>query len=63
MQLTGKMIKGLMRKHGVTMRQLKARHQINLKRIREVRASGVTGLLAEEWMFLITGAWPTKSPQ
>lgn len=58
MELTGHMVKRLMRKHHVTMRQLKAKHLITLKRIREVRENGVEGFLAAEWIYLITGQWP-----
>ena len=58
MKLTGNMVRRLMRRHRVTMRDIKAKHQISLKRIREVRAGGVEGFLATEWLFLITGQWP-----
>lgn len=61
MKLTGNMIKRLMRRHRVTMREIKMRHKITLKRIREVRAEGVVGFLAEEWLFIITGKWPDGS--
>lgn len=61
MQLSGKEVIRLMRKHKVTIRDLKSRFQITLKRIREVRAIGVVGFHAEEWTFLITGSWPTCS--
>ncbi len=58
MKLSGSMVRRLMRRHRVTMRGIKAKHQISLKRIREVRAGGVEGFLAAEWIFLITGQWP-----
>jgi hypothetical protein len=58
MKLSGHMVKRLMRRHRVTMREIKTRHQITLKRIREVRAKGVEGFLAAEWLFIITGKWP-----
>jgi hypothetical protein len=58
MQLTGTMVKRLMRKHHVTIREIKAKYQISLKRIREVREKGVTGFCASEWTFIITGKWP-----
>lgn len=58
MKLTGNMVKRLMRRHKVTMREIKAKFQITLKRIREVRANGVEDFLAAEWIFIITGKWP-----
>lgn len=61
MRLTGNGIKRLMRSHHVTMREIKSRYKITLKRIREVRANGVTGFAAEEWIFIITGKWPDGS--
>jgi len=60
-KLSGKTITYLMRHHKVTMRDIKSRFGINLKRIREVRLNGVTGFCAEEWVFIITGAWPDGS--
>lgn len=53
-------IRQLMRKSGVTIRSMASQHNISLKRIREVRASGVHGTLAEEWFYLITGKWLTN---
>ena len=58
MKLSGNMVRRLMRRHRVTMRDIKAKHQISLKRIREVRTGGVEGFFAAEWIFLITGQWP-----
>jgi hypothetical protein len=58
MNLTGSMIIRLMRQHRVTMRDIKARHGVTLKRIREVRTKGVRGFAAEEWFMIITGKWP-----
>lgn len=58
MQLTGSGVVHLMRKHQVTMRDIKAKYQITLKRVREVRAKGVYGFAAAEWTFIITGKWP-----
>jgi hypothetical protein len=58
MKITGTQLVRLMRKHKVTMRQIKAKYQITLKRIREVRANGVEGFAATEWIFIITGTWP-----
>jgi hypothetical protein len=58
MKLTGNMVKRLMRNRRLTIRDIKTRHNITLKRIREVRSHGVSGFLAEEWIFLITGQWP-----
>lgn len=56
--LSGSMICALMRKHQVTIASLAAKFTLTKMRVREVRAKGVTGFLAEEWMFMITGQWP-----
>jgi hypothetical protein len=48
-RLSGAMVRRLMRKHGVTIRALAAKHGILLKRVREVRATGARGFLANEW--------------
>jgi hypothetical protein len=56
--LSGAMICRLMRKHRVTITGLATKHNITQKRVREVRSKGVPNLLAREWVFLITGAWP-----
>ena len=58
--LSGAMVRRLMRKHRVTIANLAAKHNITQKRVREVREKGVSGFLALEWVFLITGAWPDK---
>lgn len=57
-RLSGPMICRLMRRNRVTIRGIADRFQITKKRIREVRTSGVTGFLAGEWHFMITGIWP-----
>jgi len=56
--LTGPMLVSLMRRHRVKIRDVKAKHGVTLKRIREVRETGLTGFAAEEWHWLITGQWP-----
>lgn len=56
--LSGAMVCRLMRKHKVTISGLAAKHNITQKRVREVRAKGVTGFLALEWCYLISGIWP-----
>ena len=53
-------IRQLMRQNCVTIRGLARKYNISLTRIREVRASGVHGTLAEEWFYLITGKWLTN---
>lgn len=58
MNLTGRMIVRLMRVNKVKMRDIKAKHGITLKRIREVREKGVRGFSAAEWVLIITGKWP-----
>lgn len=61
MVLTGHRICALMRKHKITMRDIKERHGITLKRIREVRSDGVRGFMAEDWFRIITGHWPNEA--
>ncbi|MBW8830741.1 MAG: hypothetical protein JF606_15190 [Burkholderiales bacterium] len=58
--LTGADIVRLMRRHHRTLRGIKADHGITLKRVREVRAQGVTGFMAEDWFRIITGRWPEQ---
>lgn len=52
------MVRSMMRKHKVTIARLAAKFNLTQKRIREVRTQGVTGFLAREWTFMITGQWP-----
>lgn len=56
------MIKRMMRKRGITIRALAERFQITQKRVREVRANGVTGFLASEWHYMLTGQWLDGTP-
>ena len=58
--LSGALVRRLMRKHRVTIAALAAKHNLTQKRVREVRAQGVTGFLALEWSFLISGVWPDQ---
>lgn len=58
--LTGSMIVGLMMRCKVKMRDIKTKHGITLKKIREIREKGTKGFHAEEWVFIITGKWPEK---
>ena len=60
MTLTGIEIVSLMRRYKVTMRAIKSKYAITLKRTREVRAKGASGVAAENWVFMITGAWPVS---
>lgn len=55
-KFSGREVRGLMRKHGVTVRDLAARMQITQKRVREVRAKGVIGVSACDFYEWITGA-------
>lgn len=57
--LSGSMVCRLMRQHKVSIASLAATHNITQKRVREVRTKGVSGFLALEWCFLITGEWPS----
>lgn len=61
-RLPGTMVRRLMRKRGITIQALAAKHNITLKRVREVRANGVCGFLAREWHYLITGQWLDQGP-
>lgn len=56
-RISGAGICRLMRRYQVTIRGLANKHQITMKRVREVRANGVAGFLANEWHYLITGRW------
>jgi len=56
--LSGPMVRSMMRKHKVTIAGLAAKFNLTQKRIREVRTQGVTGFIAQEWTFMITGQWP-----
>lgn len=61
-RLPGTMVRRLMRKHSVTIRALATRHDLTLKRVREVRANGVCGFAANEWHYLVTGRWLDQRP-
>lgn len=57
--LSGNNLKKLMRSHKVTIRDLKASTGISMKRIREVRESGLTDCnAARDWVQAITGSDP-----
>ena len=63
-QLTGADLKTLMRKNGVTIRELKARSGFTLKYIRSKRnAAGVSliGHSAVDWIEQITGKLPSRA--
>ncbi len=54
-RLTGPEVCSLMRRHHVTIRLLKARMGITLKRIRQVRADGIRGhMMVRDWIEGIT---------
>lgn len=53
---TGKEIASLMRKHRLTIRGLKAKTGFTMKRIREIRNSGIKGHAACDWFEAITGS-------
>jgi len=57
-KIEGHEVKRLMRQHKIRIRDVALKHQITLKRVRQVRAEGVQGFLAAEWLFIITGQWP-----
>lgn len=56
-KLPGAMVRRLMKNRRLTIRSLASKHQLTLKRVREVRRDGVEGFLANEWHYLITGQW------
>jgi len=57
--MNGKQIINLMRINKITIRQLAARMGITIKRIREVRKSGITHLYTiRDWKQGITGVDP-----
>lgn len=60
LELTGADVRSLMRKHGWTIRGIAEKFGLTQKRVREVRASGVTGFLADEWHYMVTGRWLTE---
>lgn len=55
--ISGAMIRRLMRNHGVTIRSLAQRFDLTMKRVRDVRAEGVRGFAASEWHYMICGVW------
>jgi len=59
MAITGHQVQKLMRKHKVTIRQLKDSSGLLMKRIREVRSSGLQDRgAARDWIQAITGTDP-----
>ena len=56
-KLPGSMIRRMMRRRRITIKALAERFQITQKRVREVRFMGVTGFLASEWHYMLTGQW------
>lgn len=56
-RLPGAMVCRLMRKRGITIRALAQKWNITMTRVREVRMHGVRGFAANEWHYMITGAW------
>ena len=54
--LTGVEIRRLMRVHRWTIRRMADRLAVTLKRVRQMRAAGVTGHSACDWYEALTGA-------
>lgn len=54
-RLSGRQIVRLMRKHGVTIRDLSQRMGITQKRIRAIRTDGLDGMAAMDWQEGIQG--------
>lgn len=57
LQLTGTQLCLLMRQHKRTIAQLARDNGITQARVRQVRAEGVSGFLASEWHYFVTGQW------
>lgn len=55
--LPGPMITKLMRRNRMTISALASANGLTQKRVRKVRADGVSGFLGNEWHWLITGKW------
>lgn len=60
--LSSQQVRQLMRRHKQTISGMAKAFALTQKRVREVREQGVCGFIAEEWHFLITGSWPTSTP-
>lgn len=62
--MTGNEVARLMRRHGVTIRELKARTGFTMKRIREICNAGervsLAGVKAMDWHEAITGEVPPR---
>ena len=62
--LTGKKVTSLMRKHKMTIEQLAFRLGTSMKRVRQIRESGLTDPLAvRDWIQAITGVDPGPIPE
>lgn len=63
LRFSGRVIRRLMRQHGVTIRGLALQHGLTMKRVREVRCQGAkAGFASNEWHWLITGKWLEDLP-
>lgn len=58
--MTGQELRQLMNTHKVSLRELKARTGITLKRIRQVRKAGITGFAVLDWQEAILGYVPPR---
>lgn len=54
-RFSGSEIASMMRRNGKTIRALSAAMGISMKRIREIRKSGISGLAAMDWYEAING--------
>ena len=64
LQMSGRAIVRLMRKHRVTIRQLATISGISMKRIREIRTVGINRPnVVRDWIQLITGVDPGPMPE
>lgn len=59
-KMTGRELRGLMRKHRVTIRELSKRTGIFQYRIRQVRSNGLVGLAVLDWQEAIIGELPAR---
>jgi transcriptional regulator with XRE-family HTH domain len=62
--LTGAELRKLMRRHRVTIRALASRLGTTQRRVRKVRADGVSGhAMTRDWLEAITGVTPLPTEQ
>lgn len=64
LRMSGREVVSLMRKYGVTIRELSVRSKISMKRIREVRTVGLDSPnVVRDWIQMIAGVDPGPMPE